>query len=70
MITKDKIKVFDKELSLIKDSSLKKFLKEILKSADDRFFIEPASSSGKYHPDFAGGEQAVWFYTQKQSSIF
>lgn len=49
----DKVKVFDKEISLIKDGNIKKFAKEILKSADDWFFIEPASSSGRYHPDFA-----------------
>lgn len=64
MIVKDKIKVFEKELSLIKDSSLKKFLKEILKYADDRFFIEPASSSGKYHPDFAGGAGGLVLHTK------
>ena len=53
METNDKVKVFDKEISLINDSNIKKLTKEVLKNADDWFFIEPASSSGKYHPDFA-----------------
>lgn len=53
MDTIQKVNVFDKELALIKDSKIKKFTKEIIKSADDWFFLEPASSSGKYHPKFA-----------------
>lgn len=53
MTANDKVKKFVKELQLIEDKELNKFAKDIIKSADDRFFIEPASSSGKYHPEFA-----------------
>lgn len=49
----DKVKVFDKELSYIQDGNVKKLTKECLKLTEDWFFIEPASSSGKYHPEFA-----------------
>ena len=49
----DKIKLFDREINLISDGNIKKLTKEVLKNADDWFFTEPASSSGKYHPDFA-----------------
>ena len=69
---KEKIKVFDKELSLIEDGNVKKLTKECIKLAEEWFFIEPASSSGKYHPDFAreaGGlilhtKAVVYFLTE------
>lgn len=53
MDKKEKIVVFEKELSLIKNKNIKKLTKEIIENADDWFFLEPASSSGKYHPEFA-----------------
>lgn len=53
MTEKEKLSKFDKELNLIKDGLVKKLTKEVIKHADDWFFIEPASSSGKYHPQFA-----------------
>lgn len=53
MDNKEKIVKFDKEISLIKNINVKNLVKEILKNADDWFFTEPASSSGKYHPTFA-----------------
>lgn len=53
MTEKDKLSKFDKELNFIKNGLVKKLTKEIIKQADDWFFIEPASSSGKYHPQFA-----------------
>ena len=53
MTEKEKLSKFDKELNLIKDGLVKKLTKEIIKQADDWFFIEPASSSGRYHPQFA-----------------
>ena len=53
MTDKEKISKFSKEISHIKNPDVKKLIKEVLKNADDWFFIEPASSSGKYHPEFA-----------------
>lgn len=53
MTDKEKVSKFSKEISHIKNPDVKKLTKEVLKNADDWFFIEPASSSGKYHPEFA-----------------
>ena len=64
MDRKERLKAFDKELSLIKDSNVKKLTKESLKEADDYFFIEPASSSGKYHPEFALGAGGLVLHTK------
>lgn len=49
----NKTDVFKDELALIKSKDVKELAKDIINGADDWFFIEPASSSGKYHPDFA-----------------
>lgn len=45
--------LFTTELSYIKDDSLKKSLVEILKLLPDYWFSVPASSTGKYHPEYA-----------------
>ena len=40
----------DPEINLIQDSSIKEWTKKTLNNAPDYFFIAPASSTGKYHP--------------------
>ena len=56
MLTKEeKLSYFTREFSYILDEKLKEFAKLIVANADDYFFSVPASSSGKYHPDFARG---------------
>ena len=48
---KEKEAVFENELSLIYDKSIKEFTRLCIISAPDYFFEDcPASSSGKYHP--------------------
>ena len=50
MILKEKIQLFNKELSLIKSFQVKKFVIECLDEAPDYIFINcPSSSTGKYH---------------------
>ena len=49
----DKVKVFEKELSYIKNERYKKGATELIKLLPDYFFEVPASSTGKYHPSFA-----------------
>lgn len=51
----EKISVFINELNYIKDSNLKAFAMELIANAEDYFFTVPASSSGKYHPQFSLG---------------
>ena len=56
MEKQERIKLFDQALSLIKDNNIKLFCEELLGNADDYFFHEAASSTGKYHPTYALGE--------------
>lgn len=51
----EKISVFINELNYIKDDNLNAFAKELIANAEDYFFTVPASSSGKYHPQFSLG---------------
>jgi len=51
-----KHEVFNKELSFIKDSRIKESTITILDMLPDYFYEIPASSTGKYHPEFSLGE--------------
>lgn len=64
MDAKTKTNAFEKELLLIEDLTIRKLAREALSNADDWFFIEPASSSGKYHPDFARGASGLVLHTK------
>lgn len=78
MIAKeDKVKFFINELNDISDSNIRELAKIMIENADDYFFSVPASSSGKYHPDFArevGGlikhTRAVVFFAECVSESF
>ena len=48
--------LFDKELSYIKDENIRKSLIELLKILPDYWYEVPASSTGKYHPEYALGD--------------
>lgn len=50
----NKIKYFKKEISYIKDESKRRDIEFLINLLPDYFFIIPASSTGKYHPKFAG----------------
>ncbi len=52
----NKEEMFKQELNMIKDKDLKKSLLKIINILPDYWFIEPASSTGKYHPEYATGE--------------
>ena len=64
MTSKERIELFQRELSYIADSEIREFAKVLLENADDYFFTVPASSSGKYHPDFARGEGGLVRHTK------
>lgn len=55
MTREDKIKLFVNEINYIKDDNLNAFARELIANAEDYFFTVPASSSGKYHPQFSLG---------------
>lgn len=66
----ERLSLFNRELSYIKDRTIRSFAETLLEDADEYFFTVPASSSGKYHPPFARGDgglvrhtKAVAFFT-------
>lgn len=64
MDTEKRLNLFKRELSYIKDSNIRDFAKTLIENADDYFFTVPASSSGKYHPDFARGNGGLVRHTK------
>ena len=64
MINLKKIEVFKKEISYIKDASRRKDLKTLISSLPNYFFEIPASSTGKYHPEFALGDGGLVRHTK------
>ena len=44
--------VFNKELGYIKDERIRNSLKTMLNLLPEYFYQIPASSTGKYHPEF------------------
>lgn len=50
------VETFEKELNYIKDEKIRWITKCCLYDAPDYFFEIPASSTGKFHPDYALGE--------------
>ena len=60
----DKIKYFEKEISYIKDKNNREDIKYLINLLPDYFFKIPASSTGKYHPKFAGTEHGLVKHTK------
>jgi len=56
--------IFSTELSVIKDPQIKNFGKLILEALPEYFFSIPASSSGKYHPQFSAGDGGLVRHTK------
>ena len=58
-----KLAFFADELNLIKSESIRKFTEDMLGKLPEYFFEIQASSTGKYHPTFAQGEQGLVRHT-------
>lgn len=56
--------IFDYELSFIKNLDIKNFTSKALKSLPDYFYEVAASSSGKYHPQYALGQGGLVRHTK------
>lgn len=52
----NKIELLNTEIKQIKDKRLRENLEIIVDNLPDYFFLEPASSTGKYHPSFSLGD--------------
>lgn len=62
--TLNKIEIFNKELSYIKDSRIKESASVLVELIPEYFFIEAASSTGKYHPSFSQGVGGLLRHTK------
>lgn len=60
----DKVSCFRKELSYIKDVRMLDNAKRLIELLPDYFFSVAASSTGKYHPQFAQGEAGLLRHTK------
>ena len=60
----DKVEVFKKELNYIKNEKYRIVAKQLIELLPDYFFEIPASSTGKYHPQFAQGEGGLVRHTK------
>lgn len=60
----NKVEIFKKELSYIKNSKYLESAKVMIELLPDYFFSIPASSTGKYHPDFAQGDMGLVRHTK------
>lgn len=56
--------IFDPEIELITSHELRDKVRTVLEAVDNRHSFEPASSTGKYHPDFAHGEGGLVRHTK------
>lgn len=61
--------VFEDELNLIEDEKLRAFIFECLKAAPDYFYTMPASTTGKYHPEYCLGEGGLVRHTKAAVKI-
>ena len=64
-----KSSVFEKELSLIQDHSIREFTAYCLDLAPDSFYTMPSSTSGKHHPAYALGEGGLVRHTKAAVKI-
>lgn len=60
----DKVEVFKKELTYIKNEKYRIAAKQLIDLLPDYFFEIPASSTGKYHPQFAQGDGGLVRHTK------
>jgi len=60
----NKVDIFNKELSYIKNGKYRECAKKMIELLPDYFFSIPASSTGKYHPEFAQGDMGLVRHTK------
>lgn len=60
----NKVKVFEKELDWIENENIKEFCTKAIAGLPDYFFEVAASSTGKYHPEYALGNGGLVRHTK------
>lgn len=64
------MKQFEQELALIKNDDIRAKTEEVLNQVHSKFFTAAASSTGKYHPQYALGEGGLLRHTKAAVGIF
>lgn len=65
----NKKEVFKQELEYIKNERIRKSAESLIELVPDYFFKVPASSTGKYHPSFSGGDGGLLRHTKVAAII-
>jgi len=66
----EKVVIFENELNLIYDDSIREFARLCVSAAPDYFFLDcPASSTGKYHPISELGPDGTILHTKKVITV-
>ncbi len=60
----DKVSFFEKEYTYISSANYRESLKTMVNLLPDYFFLVPASSTGKYHPEFSLGDSGLVRHTK------
>lgn len=60
---------FEEELRMIKNEEVRNCVIEVLKHVNDKFYHAAASSTGKYHPDYALGDGGLYRHTRAAVKI-
>ena len=64
MDRKEKVLTVEKEFMWIKNKNIRKFAIDMVSILPDYFFVVPASSTGKYHPEYSLGEGGLVRHTK------
>ena len=65
----DKVKCFEDEIKLLKIKKVRDACTTMIELLPDYFFEVPASSTGKYHPDYALGEGGLLRHSKAAARI-
>ena len=60
---------FEEELKMIKNEEVRNIVVEFLKNVKDEFYHAAASSTGKYHPEYALGDGGLYRHTKAAVKI-
>lgn len=60
---------FEEELQMIKNEEVRNSVIEVLKRVNDQFYHAAASSTGKYHPEYALGDGGLYRHTRAAVKI-
>lgn len=60
----NKVAVFAEELAFIEDKDIRAFTEKCILKTPDYFYTVPASSTGKYHPEYSLGEGGLIRHTK------